>query len=154
MNLLTPFLFYFIRESNGICRRLAALSLSDDIKINQNANVETVDFLLTSYSEKDLYDCALSNLSDVNVLINSSYIQASLISIERIYGLSSPLINPFSNLLHNPVTLSGARKTDTTIIDQCKDILIKHSGADLKLLPHLNAKFARQVNSLQLMKKR
>ena len=55
--------------------------------------------------------------------------------------------------MHNPVTLSGARKTDTTIIDQCKDILIKHSGADLKLLSHLNAKFAKQVNSAAIDEK-
>lgn len=135
-----------IRESNGIARRLAALSLSNNIEINQNTNVETVDFLLSGYSEKDLFECALSGLSGVNVLINSLYIQASLICIERIYGLSSPLINPFSNLLHNPVTLSGAKKSDTSVIDQCKDILIKHSQADLKLLPYLHTKFAKQVN--------
>ena len=122
-----------IRESNGISRRLAALALSNSIEINQSTNVETVDFLLSGYSDKDLFECALSRLSDIKVLINSSYIQASLICIERIYGLSSPLINPFSNLSHNPVTLSGAKKTDTSIIDQCNDILIKHSQADLKL---------------------
>ena len=75
-------------------RRLAALALSI-IEINQSTNVETVDFLLSGYSDKDLFECALSRLSDIKVLINSSYIQASLICIERIYGLSSPLINPF-----------------------------------------------------------
>ena len=79
-------------------------------------------------------------------VVNHGHIQASLICIERIYGLSSPLINPFSNLLHNPVTLSGAKKSDTSVIDQCKDILIKHSQADLKLLPYLHTKFAKQVN--------
>ena len=60
-----------IRESNGIARRLAALSLSNNIEVNQNTNVETVDFLSSSYSDNDLFDCALSGLSRVNVLINS-----------------------------------------------------------------------------------
>lgn len=142
-----------VRESNGISRRLASLGLSNSTEINQNTNVETVDFLLSSYSDDDLFDCALSRLSDIKVLINSSYIQASLISIERIYGLSSPLINPFSNLSHNPVTLSGANKTDTSIIDRCKDILIKHSQADLKLLPYLHSAFAKQVNSVSIDEK-
>ena len=142
-----------VRESNGISRRLAALALSNSIEINQSTNVETVDFLLSGYSDKDLFECALSRLSDIKVLINSSYIQASLICIERIYGLSSPLINPFSNLSHNPVTLSGAKKSDTSIIDQCHDILIKHSQADLKLLPHLHSSFANQVNSVAIDEK-
>ena len=70
-----------IRESNGIARRLASLSLSNNIEINQNTNVETVNFLLSSYSEKDLFECALSSLSGIKLLINSSYIQASLIII-------------------------------------------------------------------------
>lgn len=142
-----------IRESNGISRRLASLSLSNNIQINYNTNVETVDHLLSSYSDKDLFECALSSLSGIKVLINSSYVQASLICIERIYNLSSPLINPFSNLTHNPLTLSGAKKTDTSIINQCKDILIKHSRADLKLLPYLHAVFADQVNSAAIDEK-
>ena len=142
-----------IRETNGISRRLAALALSNSVEINQDSNVETVDFLLSNYSDQDLFECALSRLSDIKVLINSSYVQASLICIERIYGLSSPLINPFSNLAHNPVTLSGAKKSDTSIIDQCKDVLIKHSQADLKLLPYLHSAFAKQVNSAAIDKK-
>ena len=100
-----------------------------------------------------MYNCALSNLSKIQILIHSSYIQASLLCIERFYKLSSPLINPFSDLSHNPVTLSGVNTNDTTVIDRCKEILVKHSNADLKLLPHLHKTFAQQVNSANIDEK-
>lgn len=141
------------RESNGIARRLAALSLSTNIKINQDSNVETVDFLVSDFSDKDLFDCALSNLNRINLLINSSHIQASLLCIERTYNLSSPLINPFSNLSHNPITLAGVKTNDTSVIDNSKHILVKHSQVDLRLLPYLHNIFARQVNSARIDEK-
>ncbi len=134
------------RESNGIARRLSALSLSNNIQINSDTNVETVDFLLSNYTEKQLFDSALSNLQTIKLLINSSHIQASLICIERFYQLASPLINPFSNLAHNPVTLSGAKSNDQSVINNCNNILTNHSRVDLKLLPYLHSMFAQQVN--------
>tara|TARA_B100000674_G_scaffold49872_2_gene34456 strand:+ start:1512 stop:2663 length:1152 start_codon:yes stop_codon:yes gene_type:complete len=141
------------RESNGIARRLAALSLTTNIVMNQDSNVETVDFLLSDYSDKDLFDCALSNLPRIKLLINSSHIQASLLCIERIYELSSPLINPFSNLSHNPITLSGAKANDTSVMDNCKEIITRHSSVDLKLMPYLHSIFAQQVNDAKIDEK-
>ena len=138
------------RESNGIARRLTALSLSKNIVVNQESNVETVEFLTSDYSNKELFDCALSNLSRISLLINSSHIQVSLLCIERIYELSSPLINPFSNLSHNPITLSGAKANDTSVIDNCKETIVKHSEVDLKLMPYLHSIFARQVNAAKI----
>lgn len=142
-----------LRESNGLARRLASLSLSKDFNINDNSNVETVDCLTAQFSDQELFECSLSNLNRVKLLINSSHIQASLICIERIYNLKSPLINPFSNLFHNPVTISGAKANDTSVIDSCKDVLLKHSRVDNKLLPFLNKAFAKQVNSAKIDKR-
>ena len=138
------------RESNGIARRLSSLSLATNILINDKTNVETVDFLTSGYSDKDLYEASLSNLTQLKILINSSYVQASLLCIEHFYDLSSPLINPFSNLSHNPVTLSGVTLNDKSVINVCKDILVKHSAVDLKLLPYLHNKFAQQVNCSEI----
>lgn len=138
------------RESNGISRRLAAMSLCSDFNIRNDSNVETVECLTKDYREIDLFERALSNLSKIKLLINPSYLQVSLLCIERTYSLSSPLINPFSNLSHNPVTLSGVKSSDTSVINRCKEILIKHSRVDLKLFPYLNTIFARQANSASI----
>ena len=102
------------------------------------------------YTDNQLFDIAYSTLEKVRVLINSSYIHISLLCIERIYNLHTPLINPFSPLNHNPVTISGAKATDTSVIDGCKSILEKHSASDLKLAPYLNKLFASQVNLAQI----
>ena len=109
--------------------------------------------MTAQFSDQELFDCALLNLNRIKLLINSSHIQASLICIERIYDLKSPLINPFSNLFHNPVTISGAKTNDTSVIDTCKDILVKHSRVDIKLTPYLNKFFAQQVNSAKISKR-
>lgn len=140
-----------LRESNGMCRRLAALSLSKDFCIQNSDNIETLDMLTkTHYEIRELQESAISNLSRIKVLINSKYLQISLLCIEKIYNLPSPLINPFSNLHHNPLTLSGAPKNSTTLIDNCRDVLMRHTEADRALFPIMNQMFANQVNNCSI----
>ena len=66
--------------------------------------------------------------------------------IESVYNLSSPLINPFSNLRHNPVELGG-KKGDSRLLEHCLSVLNKHTSVDRKLIPYLNKKFSHLVNS-------
>ena len=140
-----------LRESNGMSRRLAALSLSQDFCIQNSDNIETLDMLTkTQYQTSELQESAISNLSKIKVLINSKYLQVSLLCIEKIYNLNSPLINPFSDLHHNPLTLSGAPKNSTILIDNCKNILMQHTEADRALFPIMNRIFANQVNSCSI----
>lgn len=136
------------RESNGISKRLAAFSLTPGVSFCNSSNVETPEFLSAiDYDSSLLYEAALANLNRIAIIINSQHIHASLICIERLYNLKSPLINPFSDLHHNPKTLSGSKSTDLTVIESCKDVLLKHSSVDIKLYSEINKRFAAQVNS-------
>ena len=139
------------RESNGISKRLAAFSISSKISLSDFTNVETPDFLSSAdYDDSILYEAALANLSRVDLLINSQHIHPSLICIERLYNLKSPLINPFSDLHHNPKTLSGSSSKDETVIKNCLDVLNKHSAVDRKLFFDINKRFALQVNNFHI----
>ena len=137
-----------LRESNGISRRLAAITTSDYFHISNDDNLEVVDIIASRrYSAKDLYDNAVSNLDAIDILINSDYFHHSILALERFYSLKSPIINPFSNLSHNSVELVGVKKTDKRLYQSSNDILLKHTAVDRKLLPLLNAKFAHQINN-------
>ena len=127
------------------------MPLSNTFLFHRNSNIEQVDILTNSnLSDNELFDAAFQNLNRLNVLINSSHLHASLLSIEKIYNLDSPLINPFSDLRHNPITLVGVKRNDKFVIDHCKEILHKHSKADLRLYPIMNKKFADQINKFSI----
>ena len=53
---------------------------------------------------------------------------------------------PFPILSHNSVELVGVNKNDQRLFESSKDILLKHTVIDRKLLPLLNSKFAQQIN--------
>ena len=136
-----------LRESNGIARRLAAITTSDYFHLSNDDNIEVVDIISSRrYSARDLYENAVSNLDAINILINSEYLHHSILSLEKFYSLKSPIINPFSNLSHNSVELVGVNKNDQRLFESSKDILLKHTVIDRKLLPLLNSKFAQQIN--------
>ena len=139
------------RESDGIAKRLAAFSISSNISLSDSSNVETPNFLSDIlYDNSLLYEAARLNLERLAIVINSEHIHASLICIERFYNLSSPLINPFSDLQHNPKTISGSAFNDQSVIHNCLEVLKRHSAVDRKLFPLLNNKFAEQVNALHI----
>ena len=127
-----------LRESNGISRRLAAISCSESFQLSSIDNVETIDIVSNRrYNNSDLFERALANLACINILINSEYLHHSLLSIESYYDLSSPIINPFSDLMHNSVQLVGLKKSDISVIKSASDVLHKHTCVDRKLLPFI-----------------
>ena len=139
------------RENNGICRRLGAMSLASKFTHGADENIETIDIISTyRYSSDDLFSAARANLDRLSILINSEFFHHSILCIEREYNMKSPLINPFSDLRHNPVELAGISKGDSRVLNNCRNILEKHCSADLRLYPLLNKKFAQQVNRCQL----
>ena len=136
-----------LRESNGISRRLAAITCSNTFNFASDDNLEMNDIISTRrYKPQELLDNAISNLESLNILINSDYLHHSILSIEKYYSLSSPIINPFSNLLHNSVELVGLSRSDKRLFQTSNDILLKHTAVDRKLLPLLNNQFAAQIN--------
>ena len=139
------------RENNGICRRLAAMSLASKFTHGSDDNIETIDILSTyRYSSDDLFFAARENLDRLSILINSEFFYHSIICIEREYNMKSPLINPFSDLRHNSVEIAGITKGDTRVLNNCRHILEKHCSADLRLYSILNKRFAEQVNKCKL----
>ena len=139
-----------LRESNGISRRLAGLATKPNFTFSEDDNIETVDLLsLYRYDSRALLDNAINNLNSLDLVLNSEYFFESVLCIESFYNLASPLINPFSNLRHNPVELGG-NKNDKRLLEHCKHILHKHTAIDRKLLPHLNHKFSSQVNTASI----
>ena len=139
-----------LRESNGMARRLSALSICNGFSLAGSDNVEVNPIICeNSYSDRDLFDASLSNISGITHFFNSQHISASLISLERKYNLS-PLINPFSDLRHNRKELGGSKKSSQHLIENCKSVLLKHSNVDRQLMPFLNQKFAEQVNESKI----
>ena len=135
-----------LRESNGISRRLAGLTTKPSFAFNFEDNIETVDLIsMYRYDQQELFDNALSNLDSLSLVINSDYFFESIMCIESVYNLSSPLINPFSNLRHNPVELGG-KKGDSRLLEHCLSVMNKHTSVDRKLI-YLNKKFSHLVNS-------
>ena len=139
-----------LRESNGIARRLSALSICSGFSLASNDNVEVNPLICeNSYSDRELFEASLSNIYSIDHFFNSQYITASLISLERKYNLP-PLINPFSDLRHNPKELGGSKKGSNHLIENCKSVLMKHSNVDRQLLPFLNKLFAEQINQAKI----
>ena len=136
-----------LRESNGIARRLASISLTNSFAISADSNVETNDLISKHrFNSKDMYEAACLNLNQIACLISFDYVFESMLSIEKFYNLVSPLINPFSDLRHNPQYLGGVKSSDKRLISNCSDVLFQHTNVDRQLLPLLNQKFSKQIN--------
>ena len=136
------------RESNGIARRLAGLTMANKINdISNQTNLERVSFLEDSIiSEEDLFNQAASNLSNVRMLILSDYIFPSILLLEKMYGMR-PLINPFSDLRHNSLSLGKATAMQRQLVNHSTDIIQKYSQVDMKLWPILLRIFQDQIRS-------
>ncbi len=141
------------RESNGMCRRLAAYTLTKNPQIPIDEELERLSFLdQEDFEREELFEAALSNLPNISILILSQWLHESAICIERRYGLTTPLINPFSDLRHNPVELGGSSHKDRRLTDNCRAVLQEHSSEDLKLWPYLESRFVDQVNRCNIDK--
>ncbi len=137
------------RESNGISKRLASFAITKSPLIPVDSNLERLSFLEEEeYDQNELFDAAEANLSRLRILILSDWVHISALCIEKMYNLSSPLINPFSDLHHNPVRLGGNSYKDRRLLDCCGEILHKHTSVDSRIWPLIAAKFASQVDAL------
>ena len=139
------------RESNGMAKRIAGMSICPEYSLSTDTNIETHP-LLTSYRypDKILYEACLENIKSISAFISIQYLHESILSIERLYSLTSPLINPFSDLRHNPVEMGGAKPNDSRIIDNALDVLRSHTNVDRQLIPILNSRLMHQINNASI----
>lgn len=136
-----------LRESNGISRRLAASAITSSFNLSSTDNIELIPIISQyRYSELELYEAAYQNISALDFVFNSDYLHQSVLALEKCYSLPGPLINPFSDLRHNSVELTGLRKNDKRLLSTSRHILEKHTRVDRKIIPLLNQKFADQIN--------
>ena len=137
-----------LRESNGISRRLAASAITPSFNLASTDNIELIPIVSQyRYSEPELYEAALQNITALDFVFNSDYLHQSFLALEKCYSLPGPLINPFSDLRHNSVELTGLRKNDKRLLSTSRHILEKHTRVDRKIIPLLNQKFADQINT-------
>jgi hypothetical protein len=140
------------REGNGLCRRLAGLSACQDLDLDaQSSNLERIPLLESAIPEAQLLKLGRANLPRIKVLILCEYLHASVLCLETIYGLR-PLINPFSDLRHNPVQLGKPQASHKALLKQCSAKLEEHVRADLQLWPHLKAHFQLQLEKTKISK--
>ena len=141
------------REGNGLCRRLAGLTLCQDLTFNsQTSNLERIPFLEASIPSDQLFKLAEANLSRVKVIILCKYLHASILCLETIYGLR-PLINPFSDLRHNPVQLGKPQASHKLLLERCAAMLHEHVSGDLELWPHIKKYFQVQLQQSKILKR-
>ena len=139
------------RERNGICRRLASMTLAKRFSLLDTDNIEQISILEEGYTDEDLFNASLERLDRINALFLAEHFHASVISIEKIYGLA-PLINPFTVLRHNSARVSGFTTEHEKCVDANLDLIMESQVADLKLWPFLLKKFRYQISELGISK--
>lgn len=139
-------------EVNGISKRLAGLSIAEGFNVDQETNLETLSCFENYESDERMFDAARKQLDRVTVLIMPDYLHASLICIEKMYGLP-PLINPFSDLHHNDVSLGKAAHSEREMFGLAKPFLLKKCDIDERLWIHIANKFQDQLIKFSVSKK-
>lgn len=139
------------RERNGICRRLAAMTLTNEFSLTETENIERNPLLEKPYSDQDLFNTARDNLQRVKLLFLADHFSASVISLERTYKLP-PLINPFTTLRHNSSRVSGYTSTHEECLHSNHDLILESQSADAQLWPLLLNRFQTQVEDQQISK--
>jgi hypothetical protein len=139
-------------EVNGIAKRLAGLSIAEGFNVDQKTNLETLSCFEEYESDERMFDAARKQLDRVKVLLLPDYLHASLICVEKMYGLP-PLINPFSDLHHNDVSLGKASQSEREMFCLAKPFLAKKCDVDERLWMHIANKFQDQLAKLSISKK-
>ena len=139
-------------EVNGIAKRLAGLSIAEGFNVDQETNLETLSCFEDNQSDEQMFDAARKQLDRVRVLIMPDYLHASLICLEKMYGLP-PLINPFSDLHHNDVSLGKASRLEREMFSLAKPFLLKKCDVDESLWIHIVNKFKLQLAKFSVSKK-
>lgn len=139
-------------EQNGVAKRLAGLTVLDEIQLQLQTNLEKFSCFEYSGSQSSLLAAAEQNIGNVEILILSEYLHASLICIEKLYN-TPPIINLFSDLKHNQVALGKASKAEKKAFELVKPMLEKLCGQDEQLWSSLIEKFQKQVSSYSISKR-
>lgn len=137
------------REVNGLSKRLAGMAIANDISINQESNLEKIMFLEKDFSDEYLYKVAVQQLSRLKILILPNAFQASILCLEEAYQLP-PVINPFSNLKHNPVNLGKPSMIQKDLIKASEPILTKLMKSDIALWQKLRKAFVEQLDRYKI----
>ena len=81
-------------RKNGVAKRLAGFSIAQSLGISSDVDLEELSCFSSSVNDADLLAAARRQLNTVKIVILPSYLNASLICIEKLYGLS-PMLNLF-----------------------------------------------------------
>ena len=133
-------------EKNGVAKRLAGFSLANNLHVHRDVNLELLSCFDSIESDKDLASVAEKSLEKVKIFLLPDYLHASLICIEKAYGLG-PLINLFSDLRHNSVELGKAKAAELTAFNLAMPLLEDICQVDRHIFEIIKQKFAQQLRS-------
>lgn len=139
-------------ERNGMCRRLAMMSLAPRFQLAGPDNLEKVPELSEDYTDESLYEAALQQLDSVRLLILTEHYNLSILCLERILG-GSPLINPFTNLRLNGRSEKHTLPQREKLVNESQNLLAETQVSDLKLWKQIKKRFRAQVERHQITKK-
>ena len=139
-------------ESNGVAKRLAGFAVAESVDLQSQANLEKLSCFSMHVSEDELLDAALRQLERVKIIILPEYLHASLISIEKLYSLG-PIINLFSGLKHNPVSIGKPSKEERNLFKLATPMLKNICSVDRELWKSLMKRFECQIDSAGVTKR-
>lgn len=139
-------------ERNGISRRIAGLSASNNCQISDLTNLERLELASCDISDDQLFECANRNLSKIDLVVIAEHMQASILCMEKLYDMP-PLINLFSDLRHNSGSLSRANNAEIELVKSSRHIIHKHAGVDIRIWGHLKNMFNKQLNRTCISRK-
>jgi len=140
---------YLRYERNGMCRRLAMMSVAPSFQLAGPDNLEKVPELSGDYQDSTLLEAALARLASVRLLILTEYYTLSVLCLERLLGVG-PLINPFTNLRLNGRSDKHALPQREKLVSQSRHILAETQSSDLKLWKEIKKRFRSQVSESQI----
>jgi hypothetical protein len=139
-------------EANGVAKRLAGFAVAESMDLRDQSDLEKASCFSTSVSNDELLSAALRQMERVKVIVLPEYLHASLMSIEKLYTLG-PIINLFSDLRHNPVSLGKPSKDEKDLFELSKPMLKKMCSVDRELWKPLMSSFQRQLHSASVGKR-
>ena len=139
-------------EVNGVAKRLAGFAVAESINLQDQSDLEKVSRFSMSVSDDELLSAASRQMERVKAIVLPEYLHASLMSIEKMYSLD-PVINLFSDLRHNPVSLGKPSKDEKDLFELSKPMLKKMCSVDRELWKPLMSSFQKQISSASVGKR-
>ena len=133
-------------ETNGVAKRLAGFAVADWMDLRNQSDLEKISCFSMSVSDDELLGAALRQMERVTAIVLPEYLHASLVSIEKMYSLD-PVVNLFSDLRHNPVSLGRSSKEEEALFEFAKPMLRRICSIDRELWKPLMERFQEQINS-------